>query len=78
MVPPSAPWLNPRRTRLAARGRKRLRDFSWERTARAYRAVYRRAAGRQLSDEERDLLTSMSETSSTDAGNMKEAQASGK
>lgn len=43
--------------RLAQRGRERLQDFSWERTAKAYRAVYRQAAGRPLTDEERKLLT---------------------
>jgi len=43
--------------RLAQRGRERLQDFSWERTAKAYRAVYRQAAGRPLTDEERRLLT---------------------
>jgi glycosyltransferase involved in cell wall biosynthesis len=41
---------------LRAAGRRRLLDFPWERTARAYRAVYRRAAHRTLSAEERDLL----------------------
>jgi len=41
---------------LAARGRRRLEDFSWERTARAYRAIYRRAAHRPLSDDDRRLL----------------------
>ncbi len=41
---------------LIQRGVKRLGDFSWERTARAYRAIYRRAAGRRLSEAERRLL----------------------
>ncbi len=41
---------------LIERGSRRLRDFSLERTARAYRAVYRRAAGRRLNDEEQRLL----------------------
>ncbi len=41
---------------LRAAGRRRLLDFPWERTARAYRAVYRRAAHRPLDAEERDLL----------------------
>lgn len=44
------------RERLREAGRRRLRDFPWDRTARAYRAVYRRAAGRALTAEERDLL----------------------
>jgi hypothetical protein len=41
---------------LIERGKKRLQDFSWERTARAYRAVYRRAAGITLTDEDQNLL----------------------
>jgi glycosyltransferase involved in cell wall biosynthesis len=44
------------RRRLVERGRKRLQDFSWERTARAYRALYRRVARRSLSTEEQELL----------------------
>lgn len=46
----------PLRRRLQERAARRLADFSWERTARAYRAVYRRAAGTPLSQEERALL----------------------
>jgi glycosyltransferase involved in cell wall biosynthesis len=45
------------RAELARRGARRLRDFSWERTAKAYRAVYRRAARRALTDEDRWLLS---------------------
>ncbi len=45
------------RQNLVQKGRGRLADFSWERTAKAYRAVYRRAAGLELSDEDRDLLS---------------------
>lgn len=41
---------------LRTKGRRRLRDFDWERTAKAYRAVYRRAAGQRLSEEDRMLL----------------------
>ena len=41
---------------LRQRGYHRLRDFDWERTAKAYRAVYRRAAGRPLAEEDRWLL----------------------
>ena len=37
-------------------GTRRLRDFSLERTAKAYRAVYRRAAGRTLGEEDCRLL----------------------
>ena len=44
------------REELVERGTRRLNDFSWTRTARAYRAVYKQAAGRKLSDDERQLL----------------------
>lgn len=42
---------------LRQRGARRLQDFSWERTAKAHRAVYRRAAGRPLSEEDKRLLS---------------------
>jgi glycosyltransferase involved in cell wall biosynthesis len=45
------------RADLVQRGTRRLSDFSWERSAKAYRAVYRRAAGRPLTEEDRWLLT---------------------
>jgi glycosyltransferase involved in cell wall biosynthesis len=38
------------------RGTRRLQDFSWERTAKAYRAVYRHAAGYPLTAEDCQLL----------------------
>jgi glycosyltransferase involved in cell wall biosynthesis len=41
---------------LAERGRRRVRDFDWTRTAMAYRAVYRQAAGLALNEEDRWLL----------------------
>ena len=41
---------------LRRRGASRLEDFSLERTAKAYRAVYRRAAGLGLGEEDRQLL----------------------
>ncbi len=41
---------------LRQRGQRRLADFNLERTAKAYRAVYRKAAGVQLSEEDRYLL----------------------
>ncbi len=44
------------RNELRERGFRRLADFSLERTAKAYRAVYRQAAGRKLNEEDRDLL----------------------
>jgi hypothetical protein len=44
------------RDELRRRGARRLGDFSLERTAKAYRAVYRRAAGRALCEEDRWLL----------------------
>lgn len=45
------------RCELKRRGEIRLKNFSWEKTAKAYRAVYRLAAGRTLSDEDRKLLS---------------------
>ena len=45
------------REELRRRGSQRLGDFSLERTAKAYRAVYRRAAGQALGEEDRWLLT---------------------
>ena len=42
---------------LRRRGSQRLRDFSWDRTARQYRAVFRKAAGQRLDDEDRWLLS---------------------
>jgi glycosyltransferase involved in cell wall biosynthesis len=44
------------RASLQQRGAKRLSDFSLERTAKSYRAVYRSAAGRVLNEEDRWLL----------------------
>ncbi len=41
---------------LKQKGKRRLADFDWARTARAYRAVYRKAAGRKLVDEDRKIL----------------------
>ncbi|MEO8435207.1 MAG: glycosyltransferase family 1 protein [Pyrinomonadaceae bacterium] len=41
---------------LRLRGTRRLKDFSLERTAKAYRAVYRQAAGRRLNEEDREIL----------------------
>lgn len=45
-----------RRAQLRQRGFLRLNDFNWELTARAYRALYRRAAGQKLGDEDMWLL----------------------
>jgi glycosyltransferase involved in cell wall biosynthesis len=45
------------RDQLRSRGYRRLQDFDSERTAKAYRAVYRRAAGQLLSEEDRWLLS---------------------
>jgi len=44
------------RETLAQRGFVRLKDFNWEKTAKAYRAVYRRAAGCVLDEEDRFML----------------------
>ena len=45
------------RDELRQRGFSRVKDFSWERTAKAFRAVYRRAAGQNLDEEDRFLLS---------------------
>jgi glycosyltransferase involved in cell wall biosynthesis len=45
------------REELRRRGAQRLQDFSLERTAKAYRAAYRRAAGRALTEEDNWLLS---------------------
>ena len=44
------------RDTLRDRGYRRVKDFDWSRTAKAYRAVYRRTAGLTLSEEDRWLL----------------------
>ncbi len=44
------------RQELAALGARRLQDFDWKRTAKAYRALYRRAAHFALTEEEQWLL----------------------
>jgi glycosyltransferase involved in cell wall biosynthesis len=38
-------------------GYRRIKAFNWERTAKAYRAIYRRAAGYPLTEEDRWLLS---------------------
>ena len=44
------------RDRLAKRGARNVAAFSWDRTARTFRAHYRRLAGRPLSSEDHDLI----------------------
>ena len=46
----------PLRADLVRKGDARLRVFTWERTARAYRALYRKVANRPLNEEDRLLL----------------------
>ena len=46
------------RTKMRQRANKRIRLFTWERTAMTYRALYRKLAGQLLSHEERILLAS--------------------
>jgi glycosyltransferase involved in cell wall biosynthesis len=41
---------------LRARGHRRLKHFDWDRTARSYRAIYRRVAGRVSSNDEVGLM----------------------
>jgi glycosyltransferase involved in cell wall biosynthesis len=48
----------PLRMRLAKAGSEQVTEFSWERTARIYRALYRKAAGREMSFEDEELLRS--------------------
>jgi glycosyltransferase involved in cell wall biosynthesis len=50
-------WTDPPlRERLSGLGRSRVRRFTWCETARRFAAVYRRAAGAELTDEDRHLL----------------------
>jgi glycosyltransferase involved in cell wall biosynthesis len=50
-------WTDERLRRdLAERGRKRSELFSWDRTARMFRAHYRRIGGQSLAEEDRILL----------------------
>ena len=44
------------RTAIRQRGFLRSREYTWERTARAYRALYRNVGGRPLTDEDKVLL----------------------
>jgi glycosyltransferase involved in cell wall biosynthesis len=45
------------RAELQHNGAIRLKDFDWERTAKAYRAVYRRASRHPLTEEDEHLLS---------------------
>jgi glycosyltransferase involved in cell wall biosynthesis len=50
-------WLDDSlRRELVRKGRERVRDFTWERTAKHFRAHYRRIAGRELDGADRALL----------------------
>lgn len=49
-------WTDDARATLAARGRAMVAKFTWERTARNFRAHYRRLAGRPITREDRDFL----------------------
>lgn len=50
-------WLDDALRRdLVRRGRERVREFTWERTAKLFRAHYRRIAGRELDGADRALL----------------------
>jgi|SRR5579871_2324871 len=51
-------WQDDRlRQDLVAKGAARLRQFSWERTARHFRAIYRRLLGAKLDAEDEQLLS---------------------
>jgi len=45
------------RENLKEKGYRRAKDFDWEKTAKAYRAVYRRAADHPLTDEDHWFLS---------------------
>jgi len=45
------------RERMRQRGRERMRRFTWERTGKTYRALYRKAAKAVLSEEDLELLS---------------------
>lgn len=47
------------RQTLIKRGTMRVAEFSWDRTARTFRAHYRRLAGRSPTEEDRHLLTDL-------------------
>lgn len=54
-------WVDPfLREQLIERGRKNVTRFSWEKTARTFRAYYRQIANRSLTDEDRVLLQTSS------------------
>lgn len=44
------------RCRLAARGRERDQSYSWQRTAKTHRALFRRLGGWSLTEDDRELL----------------------
>ena len=44
------------RAQLRERGRRRVAELSWSKTARTFRALYRHTLGRGLTDEDRSLL----------------------
>ena len=51
-------WTNPNlRQTLIARGRANVARFTWQKTARHFRAHYRKLANRPLTDEDQELLT---------------------
>ena len=53
-------WTEPSlREELVRRGRRNVARFSWDRTARLFRAHYRRLGGQEPTEEDRALLTSL-------------------
>ena len=51
-------WTEPElRRQLVERGRRRVAEFTWDRTARHFAAYYRLLAGRELSGEDRSLIS---------------------
>jgi glycosyltransferase involved in cell wall biosynthesis len=50
-------WTDPKlRRTLVARGHERIRSSTWRETARIFRAHYHRIAGRELQDDDRELV----------------------
>jgi glycosyltransferase involved in cell wall biosynthesis len=51
-------WTEPElRRQLVERGKRRIAQFTWERTARHFAAYYRTLSGRELSEEDRELIS---------------------
>ena len=56
------------RESLRARGTARARRFTWQQTARTYRALYRKVAGHELGPEDAELLAKAGRAGSPESG----------